>query len=130
VTFSWQLEGLPPKDQLVLIAVRQPEELTGPECEPTPVWVGYWDGATWRSEQAEEVKVIAWMDFPIPPFVTHTSIVGGPKDETGPEFHVEPVRVKDIGTFYGVKCGSQLLAVRANKITAQALMQKLKEVAK
>jgi hypothetical protein len=115
VIFSWQTETKPPLNQIVLVAIAQPEELTGPGDEPTPVWVGYWDGTVWNSDQADEIQVIAWMDLPLPP-----------RPFQDGEFHVESFRVPDVGTFYSVKCGEQILAIRADREKAQQLAQALK----
>lgn len=130
MNFSWNTDTKPPVDQMVMVAIAQPEQLTAPGNEPTPVWVGFWDGKTWRSEQADEIKVTGWMNFPIPPFVVGTETVGTPGSFTGPQFRVGPLLVAGVGKFHTVCCGEQILAIRKDREEAQKLAQQLMEVAK
>jgi hypothetical protein len=64
---SWESEKLPQKDLIVLVALADPTDLTGPENEITPVWLGYWNGEEWLSVEGDSIQVTHWMLLPESP---------------------------------------------------------------
>jgi hypothetical protein len=50
---------LPEIDQIVLVFLPAEVEF--------PIWLGYWDGACWRSDAGAFILPTHWMDLPKPP---------------------------------------------------------------